>query len=155
MVREFKHFVEENQGYRLLWNDNGTSRSERAAQLLFLGIIKHYCQANDIDISAEANVGRGPVDFKASKGYRLRVLLEVKLARNTKFWRGLNKQLPTYLRAERVKQGYFVVIVYTEADSKRIRKIKRVLADTNKSQAVVINPLIVDASADKPSASQL
>lgn len=121
MVREFRHYIEKNQGYRLLWNDNGTSRSERAAQLLFLGIIKHYCQAHDIDIS-ETNIGRGPVDFKASKGYRLRILLELKLARNTKFWDGATKQLPAYLKAEQVRRGYFIVIVYTEADSDRIPK---------------------------------
>jgi hypothetical protein len=66
MVDEFRHFIEQNTGYRLLWNDNGTSRSEKAAQLLFLGVVKHYCQAHNIDISPEANIGRGPVDFKVS-----------------------------------------------------------------------------------------
>jgi len=84
LIGAFCHFVEQNAGYRLLWNDNGTSRSERAAQLLFLGIVKHYCAANNIDISSEANIGRGPVDFKVSQGYKLRALLELKLARNTK-----------------------------------------------------------------------
>src|SRR5205823_12962982 len=85
MIGEYKHFVEENSGWQLLWNDRNQSRSEKAAQLLFLGIVKHYCQANDIDISKEPNIGRGPVDFKVSHGFSIRALIELKLARNTRF----------------------------------------------------------------------
>jgi hypothetical protein len=151
----FRHFVEENAGYRLLWNDNGTSRSERAAQLLFLGIVKHYCAANNVDVSPEPNIGRGPVDFKVSQGYRLRALLELKLARNTKFWDGAKKQLPTYLKAEKIRHGYFVVIVYTENDLSRVRRIKRIISDVNKAGQAVLKGISVDATPDKPSASHL
>jgi hypothetical protein len=75
MVREFCNYVENNQGWKLLWNENNTPRREDAAQSLFLGIIKHYCKANNIDISREVDIGRGPVDFKVSYGYSLRALL--------------------------------------------------------------------------------
>jgi len=155
MVDEFQHFVEENAGYRLLWNDNGTSKSEKAAQLLFLGVVKHYCQANDIDISPEPNIGRGAVDFKVAIGHGLRALLELKLARNGKFWNNARKQLPAYLRAERVKNGFFVVIAFTDNDTKRIRGIKTTVTSSAKSAHCEIQTTVVDASADKPSASKL
>ena len=65
-LAEFRNYVENNAGWKLLWNDNGAPKSEEAAQLLFLGVIKHYRKANNIDISREVNIGRGPVDFKVS-----------------------------------------------------------------------------------------
>jgi hypothetical protein len=155
MVDEFRHFVEENAGYRLLWNDNGTSKSEKAAQLLFLGIVKHYCQANNIDVSPEPNIGRGPVDFKVSIGHGLRALLELKLARNGRFWNGARKQLPTYLLAERIRNGFFVVITFTDNDTDRVRGIKSTITLSAKAARCVIRTAVVDASTDKPSASTL
>jgi len=155
MVGEFRHFVEENAGYRLLWNDNGTSKSEKAAQLLFLGVVKHYCQANNIDVSPEPNIGRGPVDFKVAIGFGLRALLELKLARNTKFWNNARKQLPTYLRAERIANGFFVVITFTEGDEKRVRGIKSAVTSAARETNCRIATVVVDASSDKPSASKL
>ncbi len=38
--------------------------------------------------------------------------LLVKLAKNGRFWHGLNAQLPKYLEAQEVQYGYFIVIVY-------------------------------------------
>jgi hypothetical protein len=155
MIEEYKHFVEENAGWRLLWNDGGSNKSEKAAQLLFLGVVKHYCKANDIDISPEPNVGRGPVDFKASQGHALRALIELKLARNSKFWSGLSKQLPAYLKAESAKVGYFVVIAYTDADMKRVSNIRGVVKKLNQSGDYSLNSFVVDARPEKPSASKL
>jgi hypothetical protein len=155
LVNDFRHFVEENAGWRLLWNDNYTSRGEKAAQLLFLGTISHGCRANDIDISKEADIGRGPVDFKVSRGYALRVLLEVKLARNTRFWNGLEKQLPTYQKAEQVDCAYFVVIAFSDKDLKRVNKIHSIVHALNSRSRAKIKAVVVDASPDKPSASRL
>lgn len=155
MVDAYRHFIQENEGWRLLWNDNRTSKGEKASQLLFLGIVKHYCQANDIDISPEPNVGRGPVDFKVSRGYQLRLLLEVKLARNTRFWNGLTRQLPTYLKAEGVRDGYFLVIAYDDRDLERLKDIQGVVGDVNAATGCRIRVRTIDAGPDKPSASKL
>ena len=95
------------------------------------------------------------MDFKVSQGYRLRALLELKLARNTKFWGGAKKQLPTYLKAEKIRHGYFVVVVYTENDLSRVRRIKRIISDVNKTGQAVLKGISVDATPDKPSASHL
>jgi len=153
MIGEFRHFVEQNAGWKLLWNNRQKPKNETAAQLLFLGIIKHYCRANDIDVSKEANIGRGPVDFKVSRGYSLRALIELKLARNTKFWNGLSKQFPTYLKAENIKSGYFVVIVFSESDRLKIQPIQELIREVRQKTSCDLRPIIVDASWDHPSAS--
>jgi hypothetical protein len=155
MVGEFSHFVEENSGWRLLWNDNGTSRSEAAAQLLLLGIVKHYCKANDIDISRESDIGRGPVDFKVAAGHQLRALLELKLARNSRFWDGLKKQVPAYLGAEGIQDGYFIVIAYNDSDLKKVSGLKAIARKAAKGLSYRIRTVVVDATADKLSASRL
>lgn len=155
MVSQYKHYVEENNGWHLLWNDDATSKGEKSAQYLLLGIVKNYCVANNIDVSPEVNIGRGPVDFKVSRGYRLRSLLEVKLARNTKFWNGLTKQLPAYLNAEQVSYGYFVVVALTDEDFKRITTINEVVADVNRATGYDIRVVVIDARYGRLSASKL
>lgn len=154
MVEAFRHFIEQKKGWQLLWDDDGRSRSENVAQLTMLAIISSYCEANNIDVSREAEVGRGPVDFKVSRGYRMRSLIEVKLARNTRFWDGVAAQFPTYLKAEKVSAGYFVVVVYTAADAQRIRSIQNAIATVNRESGLNVKALIVDARP-KLSASRL
>lgn len=154
ILSEFQNFIENNRGWRLLWNDSGRARSEEASQLLFLGIVKHYCKANNIDISRESNIGRGPVDFKVSHGYELRALLELKLAKNTKFWNGLSKQLPKYQEAEGADLGYFIVIAYSDNDIKKLSNIQKIVEKINVATGYTIQAIIIDAR--KPlSASKL
>jgi len=155
MVDEYRHFIVENQGWRLLWNDNRTPRREQAAQIVLLGIIKHYCRANNIDVSREPDIGRGPVDFKVSRGYALRALLEVKLAKNSRFWNGLRAQLPTYQNAERVRTGYFIVIILSDADARRTTAIQDAVAEVNAQTPYHVRAVLVDARPDRPSASRV
>jgi hypothetical protein len=155
LLTEFKNYVENNEGWRLLWNDNGVAKREEAAQLLFLGVVKHYCKANNIDISREVNIGRGPVDFKTSQGHRFRALLELKLARNTKFWHGISRQLPKYQEAEGVHVGYFVVVVQTEQDLNRVTEIEAKVDKVNKAADYVISAVVIDARRNPPPASKL
>jgi hypothetical protein len=155
MANEYKTFVEDNEGWRLLWNDNWTHKREEAAQLVFLGIVKHYCKANNIDVSREADIGRGPVDFKMAIGYSLRALFEVKYAENSRFWHGIEKQLPTYLRAEGVQNGFFVVIVLTDEDLKRLPGINDRTVAVSQKTGFNIEAVVVDARIHPPSASKI
>jgi hypothetical protein len=155
MLNEFQNYVTNNNGWQLLWNDNRSPRGERATQNLFLGIVKHYCKANDIDISREVNIGRGPVDFKVAQGYQLRALLEMKLVKNTKFWNGLERQLPKYQQAEGVDLGYFIAVVQTEDDFKKLGNIHEHIKKVKDQTKYTINTVIVDARRNPPSASTL
>ena len=60
-----------------------------------------YCDANDFDITPEADGGAGPVDFKISKGYQYRVVVEMKLSSNSNLVHGFEVQLPEYQKAEK------------------------------------------------------
>jgi hypothetical protein len=155
LISEFRTFVEDNGGWSLLWNENETPKSEEAAQLLFHGIVKHYCVANNVDVSPEANIGRGPVDFKISSGHKFRSLVEVKLAKNSKFWRGLEKQLPMYLKAESMTHGRFLVVAYNDSDIRRISNIRARANAANAANDCNIIPETIDARRSPLSASKL
>jgi hypothetical protein len=164
IISKFQLYVEEQGGYKLLWNDaisdsdtdekdDPTPRGESAVQQLFLGIVSSYCKANNIDLSREVETGRGPVDFKFSSGHNYRALIEMKLAKSGSLKKGFENQLPTYLKSEQVRYGYYVVILYEKQENKRVEKIfAEVKSKHGELQGQVI---IIDATRDKPSASKL
>jgi len=110
----FKVLVESNGLSIHFWNDSINLRNERFAQLLFFGIADAYCAAHNLDLNREPNAGRGPVDFKISRGYRARVNVEVKYTSNN-IRSGYEKQLPIYNAAERTEYSIFLIIRTTDS----------------------------------------
>ncbi|SFT09611.1 hypothetical protein [Saccharopolyspora flava] len=115
VVYWYKHGIENQDDWYLLWDDK-RGRAEHAAQVMFRMIASNYCRVANVDITGEANAGRGPVDFKFSQGWSARALIEVKLARSTKLLDGVLSQLPAYQTAEGVNYGIFLVIAYTDEE---------------------------------------
>jgi len=161
ITSQFRLYVEEQGGYKLLWNDisnnSGESepvpRDESAVQCLFLGIVSSYCQANNIDLSREVETGRGPVDFKFSSGHSYRALIEMKLAKSSKLKQGFEHQLPAYLTAQQVKHGYYIVVFYSKKELERVEKVFEEIK--SKQGALQGQVIIIDATREKPSASNL
>ncbi|SEO22036.1 hypothetical protein [Actinacidiphila rubida] len=155
VVASYKHGIEEQDAWQLLWHD-GHAREERAGQALFRSSVIHYCRANNIDLTGESNAGRGPVDFKFSQGWDSRALVEIKLVRNSKFWDGVLAQQPQYQVSEEVNCGFFVAIGYTDAHcAPEIKeKIDRAAALVTKVSGKKITGILVDARPKK-SASKL
>jgi hypothetical protein len=155
IVERYKHHVENRRGWQVIRDDStGRGKKEKVVQRHFEGIISAYCEANNIDFSPEVDVGKGPVDFKFSSGYKNRVLLEVKLARNTKFMHGLKKQLPAYLKAEKIQKGFFIVIIYEKEDVKKVNEIREEIPKLKTEFGLDIEMFVVDAQPQK-SASKL
>jgi hypothetical protein len=149
LIARFKDLVEANRLYRLLYNDDGEHRNEKIAQLALFGIADSYCAANDLDLSPEVDSGAGPVDFKVSRGYTGRVLVEVKLSSNSKILPGYEKQVEAYSKAERAYHAFYVVVRIDETSTPVNDLVRRV---AKLKQAGVICPelIIIDA---RPSAS--
>lgn len=108
IIEQFRHLVE-NCRLNKTFFVNGKPRQEGYAQMLFYAIAVTYCEANDIDVSPEADAGVGPVDFKFSRGQK-KVMVEMKLSTNQAIVRGYQKQLTLYEKAEKTDYGHYVVI---------------------------------------------
>ena len=122
---------------------------------MFLGVVKGYCEKYKIDISKEANIGKGPVDFKFVKDIEQKVLIELKLAKSTTFWSNLKNQLPAYLKAEEIKIGYFLIICYSQKDLEKVSKIEKCILSAKGKSKIKINTYVIDALNDKVSASKI
>ena len=122
-LNAFAHHVEKGNLWEELWIE-GKPKKERAAQLIYYAIADCYCKANDVDISPEAQMGGGPVDFKFSDGYRARVVVEMKRSSGTVV-HGYEKQLEIYKNASKTNHGIFVIIDYGGLGGK-LRKIEKI-----------------------------
>ncbi len=149
-VKQFKHHVEKGNLWEELWI-NEKPKKERAAQLIYFAIADCYCRANNVDISPEANMGGGPVDFKFSKGYNARVLVELKKSTGTVV-HGYEKQLDIYKDASRTSFGVFVVVDYGDSVAK-INAIRKIRADRLQKGESASEIIVIDASK-KTSASK-
>ena len=140
-VAMFQHHVEKGNLWEELWIGN-EPKKERAAQLIFYALADCFCKANNVDISPEANMGGGPIDFKFSKGYRSRVLVEMKRSTGTVV-HGYKKQLEIYKDAAQTDFGIFVIMDFGGLRSK-LSKIKwlrekRLESGEPASEIIVIN----------------
>jgi len=144
----FKRLVEDNRLSRLLHSDNGKPRREKAAQLAFFGLADAYCQANDLDVSPEADGGAGPVDFKLSVGYQYRSTVEVKLSTNKDLVKGFEVQLPGYDKAERAFHSTYLVVQMGSNDE-RIKNLRKGREAALKKQSRVPDLVVVDGRLQK------
>ncbi len=156
LVDQFQLYIEEKGGWKLLWNDSKDEKYEEAAQLLFSGIAGEHCRANQIVLDREVELGRGPVDFKFTSGYHRSALMEVKKLHNSKFWQSLRNQLPSYLRSDECRNGWFLVIRYDDgrASTEWLAKLAQTVKETADAHSVRLKYRIIDARP-KASASEL
>lgn len=102
------------------------------------------------DVNREVNNGRGPVDFKISRGAADCSLVEFKLASNARLKANLEKQIEIYQTAGRAPNAIKVITYFTESEKLKIERILRELKITGHPDIVTI-----DARSDnKPSASK-
>lgn len=145
-VDVFKHWVEDQDGYRSLNSVRGQASSEKDVQrIVFLAL-----QASRFDANSEVNNGRGPVDFKVSAGSGDSTLLEIKLASNTGLKRNLQNQLRVYEAANKTAQSITMIVYYSAEERARVAGILRELGLTDSVDIVLVNA----RNDDKPSGSR-
>lgn len=103
-----------------------------------------------MDVTREANDGRGPADFKISRGAKDKSLVEMKLAGNTQLERNLKNQSVVYEKASDAKRSVKIIIYFSVAERRRAEAIlKRLKLERDEAIA------LIDARADnKPSGSK-
>jgi hypothetical protein len=153
IIDQFRVLVEDRDLSHLLWNGD-QPRKEKAAQLLFYGVAEAYCQANNIEIAPETHSGGGPVDFRFSRGFAARYVVELKLSTGSVV-HGYETQLDVYRKAANDCDGALVVVI---VGSRKVfdDKMKKVRANEKARHENGERPSaihVIDATK-KPSASR-
>lgn len=103
-----KDVIENKGGHRIFYLDGQPIGREVDLDILY----RFTWYATPSDISSEVNDGRGPADFKASRGAGDKTLVEFKLAKNTRLEQNLAKQTEVYEKASDATHPSLKAILY-------------------------------------------
>ena len=144
-VEFLKAEIENNGAYRLFYHDGRPIKRESDLQILF----RLTWYATPSDFNSEVNNGRGPVDFKISRGSKDKTLIEFKLASNSKLRQNLEKQVAVYEAANRTRNSLKVIFYFSATE---LAKVTKIIAELKLTDDDTI--YLVDCRNDnKPSAS--
>lgn len=141
-----KSVIEDQDGYRFFYHDGKPIHCESDLQLMY----KLTWCASTYDVNREVNNGRGPVDFKVSKGSRDKTLVEFKLASNSKLKQNLKHQIGVYEEANDTAKSIKAILYFSESEFNKVQNILKEFGLVGRSDVVLI-----DACPNKPSASNV
>lgn len=145
-VRYLKHVIEDNGGHRVFYIDGKPVQRENDLHIMF----RLTWFNTDLDVNAEVNNGRGPVDYKVSRGRSDASLVEFKLAKNTGLRKNLEHQVKIYEKASEVRRSIKVIMYFSDDEFVKVKLILKDLKLEGREDVVLI-----DASLDtKVSASK-
>jgi hypothetical protein len=145
-VAFLKDVIENKGGHRIFYLKGNPIEREEDLHILY----RMTWFASESDVTREANDGRGPVDFKISKGSKDKTLVEFKLAKNTQLERNLQKQAEIYEKASDAQTTIKVIIFFSATEKTRAENILRKLKLSGHP-----NVVLIDGRRDnKPSGSK-
>jgi hypothetical protein len=145
-IEFLKQVIENQDGYKIFYVKDKPVEREVDLHILF----KLVWEGSPSSVDAEVNNGRGPVDFKVSRGARDKTLVEFKLASNPQLEQNLRNQVAIYEKANRATQSYKVILFFTSQEGGKMEKMLQGLKTPQDAGIILI-----DARKDnKPSASK-
>ena len=146
-VKFLKQVIENNDGYRFFYVKGQPVKRESDLQLMF----RLTWFAVSEDVNSEVNNGRGPVDYKISRGSKDSTLVEFKLASNSKLRQNLENQVEVYKAANQTPNSIKVIMCFSFAEMQRVVSVLNELGLSGRDDVVII-----DASREnKESASNV
>jgi hypothetical protein len=141
-----KDIIEHKGGHRVFYVKGKPIQRETDVHILY----RLTWFATSSDVSREVNDGRGPADFKISRGAKDKTIVEFKLASNSQLEKNLANQTKVYQRASDAKRSVRVIVYFSKQEHDRVIAIlKRLKLD--KDDSIVL----IDARPDnKPSGSK-
>lgn len=141
-----KDVIENKGAWRLFYIKGKPIRREADLRILY----RLTWFGTRSDVSTEVDNGRGPADYKISRGAGDKTIVEFKLASNSRLKQNLAKQAEVYQRASDAQAALKIIMYFTEAELKRVSKILNELGLSGHADII-----LVDARSDnKPSASR-
>jgi len=134
-IAYLKDVIENKGGHRFFYVKGRSIEREEDIHILF----RFTWFATTSDVTTEANDGRGPVDFKVSRGSRDKTLVEFKLAKSKSLRRNLQRQAEIYQKASDARKAIKVIIYFTKQERERVDRILKDLKLTGHRDVVLID----------------
>lgn len=149
-VAFLKQVIENNDGYRVFYLKGQPIKREADLQILF----RLTWYATSYDVNSEVNNGRGPVDYKVSKGKKNASLVEFKLASNSGLKRNLEHQVKIYAKANGTEKAIKVILYFSESEREKVQKtLKELGLDRCRDVVLIDASLETKASGSKATES--
>lgn len=145
-IMYLKKAIEDQDLYRFFYFDGKPIKRESDLQLLF----RLLWYGSSLDVNREVNNGRGPADYKVSLGSANTVLVEFKLASNSKLKQNLQNQVEVYKKANNTKRAIKVILFFTDEEKSKLSSLLNDLELVDSDEIVLI-----DARNYKVSASNV
>jgi len=147
-IHFLKDVIENNDGYRIFYLNGHPIKREADLQIMYR---LTWFADQGYDVNREVNNGRGPVDYKVSKGSADKTLVEFKLASNSKLQQNLKHQVGVYEAANNTAKSIKVIMYFSDTELSRTLGIMRDLGLVGRPDVVLIDA----CSSNKPSASNV
>jgi hypothetical protein len=145
IIQHFQNWVENNKGWEVIRTANSRNREKILQRIIHLSAVS-YIKANNLSMSCEADEGRGPVDFKLSRGQDISII-EVKLSSNPQYLHGYEVQLEEYSKAEQTSNMVYVLVDL--GNPGKITKLKDLHEQRIKQESDAPELIIIDATNKK------
>jgi hypothetical protein len=114
-----KDVIENKGGHRIFYAEGRPIHRESDLHIMY----RLVWIGTPSDVSREVNDGRGPADFKVSRGARDKTIIEFKLAKNTQLERNLVKQTEIYRKASDAQKTIKAIVFFSDAEYERVHRI--------------------------------
>lgn len=131
----FKDLIENKDGYKLLYANGDAPKREEDVQILY----RFVWFATPSDVNREPNNGRGPVDYKISRGSADKTLVEFKLASNSALRRNLEHQVAIYQKANDTKKAFKVILFFSDHELAKVKALLRELKLEDNDHVVLVD----------------
>ncbi|MFJ9211147.1 hypothetical protein [Streptomyces sp. NPDC102264] len=143
-ISRFQTAIEEQGGWKLLYDDNQKVLHERQHQGMFQIFSRLTFGALKIHIDANPDHGSGPTDFTARLNKATAIIEFKKDDKLQEVRHGISTQLPIYMKSAEATQGYYVVMCHRR-DPEEVTAALRVESERNfDPDFPEINAIIVD-----------
>lgn len=133
MLEYIQNRIQHRNLYKLFWENDSPVKEERI-QLILENIMDAYFYNQEVEITREALLGNGKVDFKLYKTDHEdeKVLIEIKRGSSSYLKKGYEKQLTDYMLSTSYKNAFYLIACFTDNEYERsVRFIKNhVYTDT-------------------------
>lgn len=139
---------------KLFWEKDMPIREDKI-QIILESLMEAYFYNKGVDITREALLATGKVDFKLHKNNKEneKILIEVKKANSSYLKSGYERQLIEYIRTSKCTNAFYLIVCFTDKEyDKTIRFIKNNIYTDN--YQMYINISILDVRKKVPASKK-